>query len=116
MKTVQEIEERIEQLRWKSLPPFKRITGNKEEVFKDKFGTKERKRELKWHLLSSNILLAILAAGMLTSILFVEVNDEILLFLLLSMALVFAQRIEMSQRLNNLNEAKFLKKLLKQLK
>lgn len=116
MNTVKEIEERIEDLRWKSLPPFKRIVGNKEEIFKSKFGTKERKKELKWHLLSYNILLGLLAIGMLVSILYVEMNDEILLFLLLAMAMIFAQRIEMSQRLNNLREAKFLKKLLKDLK
>lgn len=116
MDTVQEIEERIEQLKWSSLPPFKRITSKKEQVFKGKFGSKERQKELKWQLLSYNVLILMLSVSVIVSVLWVEVNDELLLFLLFAIALVLGQKLEMKQRLNNLNEAKFLKRLLKQIK
>lgn len=116
MKAVEKIEERIEELKWKSLSPYQRLVLKREKVFENKFGTKERKRELAWYINSNKVLLIILFIIILYVLLFVNANAEFLLFLFLATSIFVAQRIELIQRLSNLNEAKFLKKLLDDLK
>lgn len=116
MKTVDKIEERIEELKWKSLSPYQRLVLKREKVFENKFGAKEKKRELNWYINSNKILLIILFVIILYVLLFVNANAEFLLFLFLATSVFVAQRIELIQRLSNLNEAKFLKKLLDDLK
>lgn len=116
METVEKIEERIDQLKWKSLSPYQRLVLKRESVLNRKFGSKEKKRELTWYINSNKVLLLILCLTISYVILFVQANNEFLLFLFLATAIFVAQRIELIQRLSNLNEAKFLKKILEDIK
>ncbi|MBO6762350.1 MAG: hypothetical protein JJ909_15440 [Roseivirga sp.] len=110
------IEERINELKWKSLSPYYRLVLKKEDVLSNKFKSKEKKRELTYYIKTNGFLLFLLSTIILYVLFFAEANTEFLLFLFLAVAIFVAQRIELVQRLSNLNEAKFLKKLLEDFK
>lgn len=116
METEKVIEGRIEELKWKSLPPFERLVQNKESVQNNKFNTKERLKELNWYLLSSNVLIIMMSLGVAVSVFLQQVGLEVVWFFVFALALLLAQRLELSYRLSNLNEVKFLKKLRKDIK
>ena len=116
MKTQMKIEERINELKWKSLSPYYRLVLKKEDVLSNKFQSKEKKRELTYYIKTNGFLLFLLSTIILYVLFFAEANTEFLLFLFLAVAIFVAQRIELVQRLSNLNEAKFLKKLLEDFK
>lgn len=116
MKTQMKIEERINELKWKSLSPYYRLVLKKEDVLSNKFKSKEKKRELTYYIKTNGFLLFLLSSIILYVLFFAEANTEFLLFLFLAVAIFVAQRIELVQRLSNLNEAKFLKKLLEDFK
>ena len=116
MKTQMKIEERINELKWKSLSPYYRLVLKKEDVLSNKFKSKEKKRELTYYIKNNGFLLFLLSTIILYVLFFAEANTEFLLFLFLAVAIFVAQRIELVQRLSNLNEAKFLKKLLEDFK
>ncbi|MBO6497507.1 MULTISPECIES: hypothetical protein [Roseivirga] len=116
MKTQMKIEERINELKWKSLSPYYRLVLKKEDVLSNKFKSKEKKRELTYYIKTNGFLLFLLSTIILYVLFFAEANTEFLLFLFLAVAIFVAQRIELVQRLSNLNEAKFLKKLLEDFK
>lgn len=116
MKTQEKIEERINELKWKSLSPYHRLVLKKDDVLNNKFQSKEKKRELTYYIKSNGFLLFLLSVILLYVLLFVQANTEFLLFLFLAVAIFVAQRIELIQRLSNLNEVKFLKKLLEDFK
>ena len=116
METEKVIEGRIEELKWKSLPPFDRLVQNKESLQTNKFNTKERLKELNWYLLSSNVLIIMMSIGVVVSMFLEEVSLELVWFFIFALALLLAQRLELNYRLSNLNEVKFLKKLRKEIK
>ncbi len=116
METEKVIEGRIEELKWKSLPPFERLVQNKENLQNNKFNTKERLKELSWYLLSSNVLIIMMSIGVAVSVFLQQVGLEVVWFFVFALALLLAQRLELSYRLSNLNEVKFLKKLRKDIK
>ncbi|GHE54308.1 MULTISPECIES: hypothetical protein [Roseivirga] len=115
MKTIEKIEQRIEELRWKSISPYQRIIMNKEKIQTERFHSKEKERELKWYLRSNSVLLLILAIVIVLVSMFRTVTTDFTLFMLFITTLFVAQRIELQQRLNNLKESRFLKKILQDL-
>lgn len=114
-KTLEEIEQRISELKWKSLPFFERIVWKKSQIHGQKFYTKKRLKELRWFILSCNILLVLF--GMFTVYLFVNPNIStgFQAFCLLVLAAFFAQKIELGMRRSFLMEARFLKQLKKEI-
>ncbi|MFT6054452.1 MAG: hypothetical protein ACJAS3_000901 [Roseivirga sp.] len=116
METEKVIEGRIEELKWKSLPPFERLIQKKESVQNTKFNRKARLKELNWYMLSANVLIVLMAVGMAISLAFQVIGLEIVWFFIFVLAVLLAQRLELSYRLSNLKEVKFLKKLLKDIK
>lgn len=116
METEQEIKQRIEELKWKSLPPFERLIGSKEKLQKEKFGTKARLKELRWYVLSSNIFIILVCLMVGALLFFFHTDNELLWFFIFVLVAALAQKIELNFRLSYLREVRFLKKILKKMK
>ena len=54
------VEERINELKWKSLSPYYRLVLKKEDVLSNKFKSKEKKRELTYYIKTNGFLLFLL--------------------------------------------------------
>lgn len=116
VETVEELENRIDELKWKSLPFFERLVWRKEQIQEKKFYTKKRLKELKWFVLSCNILLAFFAAFNIYLLVAPNISAGFQGFSLLALAAFVALRLELSMRASFLQEARFLKQLKKELK
>lgn len=114
-RTVEEIDNRIDELKWKSLPFFERIVWKKEQVLGQKFYTKRRLKELEWFILSCNILLVLFGIFTIYSFTNPSISTGFQVFCLLVLTLFFAQKIELGMRISFLKEARFLKQLKKEI-
>lgn len=115
METVEELENRIDELKWKSLPFFERLVYKKEQIQGKKFYTKKRIKELKWFVMSCNILLAFFTAFNIYLLINPNISAGFQGFCLFVLAAFFAQKLELGMRIAYLKEARFLKQLKKEL-
>ena len=115
MEPVEEIDLKISELKWKSLPVFDRLVRDKGTIVGKKFYTKKRIKELRWFVLSCNVLLVAFALFNVYLTFSHEISAGFKVFGWLVLVSFIAQKIELSMRIGYLKEALFLKHLKKEL-
>lgn len=112
----QELKERIDELKWKSLPFFERLVWKKEQIHDKKFYTKSRLKELRWFVICCNVLIVILGAFNIWLFFLPDISVELQAFCWVVWMAFIAQKLELRMRLTYLKEALYLKHLKKEIR
>jgi len=114
MKNFDQVEHRIDDLKWRALPLYDRLMMTRERMKEKRYCCSERRRELKSMILQSNLAI-LMFVGILSYIIYYgdQYSEGLYWLFVTSLVLFFAQRIELSFRLMCLKEVKFLKQLKK---
>lgn len=115
METVAEIENKMDELKWKALPFFERVVNKKDYVQDKKYYTKKRLQELRWFNLSCNVSLIMFAIFNVYLAFNDMVSEGMQWFFLFVLVIFVAQKIELMTRYSYLKEVRWLKHIKKEI-